>query len=156
MGKRGAVSQTGKRTKGVAAQVDAYSFLPPDYLSETAKDYWLSTVAAFPVGHFTDSDRILLEQYCEAAANHRNAGLTIQKEGRKYTDAKGVMRPHPAVADQHQARCDCAMLATKLRITKTSMISPKSAGRAAQDATDVNSVNSKFGDLLFGGSGARQ
>lgn len=156
MGKRGSVGLSGKRTKGVAAAVDASSFPPPGYLSETAKDYWYSTVASFPVGHFTDSDRVLLEQYCEAAATHRGAGLTMQKEGRKYTDAKGVMRPHPAVADQHQARCDCAMLATKLRITKQATISPKSAGRAAQDAADTNSVKNAFDGLLYDGSEARQ
>lgn len=156
MGKRGAVGISGKRTRGVSADVDANSFPAPDYLSATAKEYWIATVAAFPVGHFTDSDRVLLEQYCEAAATHRNAGLVIQKEGRRYKDMKGVWRSNPMVADQHQSRCDCAMLATKLRITKTSMISPKSAGRAAQDAADVNRVRSDFDGLLFDGSEARQ
>ena len=156
MGKRGSVGSQAKRTKGVAAAVDAGSFPAPDYLSPTALEYWTATVAAFPVGHFTDSDRVLLEQYCEAAATHRNAGLIIQKDGRKYRDDKGVWRRNLAVDDAHQARCDCAMLATKLRITKTSMISPKSAGRAAQDATDTNRANDGFGGLLFGGSEARQ
>lgn len=156
MGKRGSVGSSGKRTKGVAVEVDANSFLPPDYLSKTGKEYWHSTVAAFPVGHFTDSDRILLEQYCEAASAHRNATLAIQREGRRYRDYKGIWRRNLAVDDAHQARCDCAMLATKLRITKTSMITPKSAGRAAQDAADAVSVKNAFDGLLYDGSEARQ
>ena len=101
MGKRGAVGPQAKRTKGVAAAVDAGSFPAPDYLSPTALEYWTATVAAFPVGHFTDSDRVLLEQYCEAAATHRNAGLIIQKEGRKYKDDKGIWRRNLAVDDAH-------------------------------------------------------
>ena len=128
------------------------SFPPPIYLTALAKDYWRNVVAAFPGGYFTNADRVLMEQYCEAAALHRSATATLRKEGRRYKDKNGILRKNPAADDQHQARCDCAMLATKLRITKTSMISPKVAGRAAQTATEAAEIEDTFSDLLFGNS----
>lgn len=68
-----------------------------------------------------------------------------------------MLRKNPAVDDQHQARCDCAMLATKLRITKTSMISPKIAGRAAFSAAEVSAgEGDQFQDLLFSEQQPRQ
>ena len=151
MGKRGPVGQMKKAAAGIQTKVSPSSFPPPEYLTPLAKDYWMNMVAAFPGGYFTNADRVLLEQYCEAAALHRNATTTLRKEGRRYKDKNGVLRKNPAVDDQHQARCDCAMLATKLRITKTSMISPKVAGRAAQEATESAEADDTFQDLLFGG-----
>ncbi len=156
MGKRGPVGEGAKRTTGTQTAVSLGSFPPPDYLSTLAKEYWRSIIAAFPAGYFTNADCVLLEQYCEAAALHRNATATLRKEGRRYTDKNGVKRNHPAVSDQHQARCDCAMLATKLRITKTAMISPKAAGRAAHDAAEAAGTGEQFGDLLFSDGQPRQ
>ena len=160
MRKRGPTSKLEREVKKASKadkNIVVSSYLPaPTYLTPLAKKYWEKTVSAFPMGHFNDGDRVLLEQFCESAALHRNATRTLTKEGRKYTDAKGVMRKNPAVDDQHQARCDCAMLATKLRITKTSMISPKAAGRAAQKAADEAEANAEFGDLLYGGEEVRQ
>ena len=152
MGKRGPVGQMKKAAAGIQTKVSPGSFPPPEYLTPLAKDYWRNMVAAFPGGYFTNADRVLLEQYCEAAALHRNATATLRKEGRKYKDKNGVMRKNPAVEDQHQARCDCAMLATKLRLTKTAMVSPKVAGRAAQTAAESAEAEDAFSDLLFGGS----
>ena len=157
MGKRGPVGQRAKRTTGSQVVAAQGTFLPPDYLTPLAKEYWHSIVAAFPAGYFTNADRILLEQYCEAAALHRNATATLRKEGRRYRDKNGVLRKNPAVDDQHQARCDCAMLATKLRITKTSMISPKVAGRAALNAAEAAAgEDDQLQDLLFNEQQPRQ
>lgn len=152
MGKRGPVGQIEKAAAGIQTKVSLGYFPPPEYLTALAKGYWRNMVAAFPGGYFTNADRVLLEQYCEAAALHRNATATLQREGRRYKDKNGVLRKNPAADDQHQARCDCAMLATKLRITKTSMISPKVAGRAAQEATGSAETEDEFKDLLFGGT----
>ena len=151
MGKRGPVGQMKKAATGMQVKASPGSFPPPEYLTALAREYWRNMVAAFPGGYFTNADCVLLEQYCEAAALHRNATAILRKEGRRYKDKNGVLRKNPAVDDQHQARCDCAMLATKLRITKTSMISPKVAGRAAQEATDSAEADDTFQDLLFGG-----
>ena len=156
MGKRGAVSSNGKRTKGVSAQVSAGYFPPSDHLNATAIEFWNAVVCDFPVGHFTERDRVALEQYCIAAAAHKSATLILQKEGVRYKDSKGIWHLNPMVAYQRDMNNICAQRETKLRITKTSMISPKSAGRAAQDATDTNRANDGFGGLLFGGSEARQ
>lgn len=151
MGNRGPVADSGKRTSGKAISVSEKSLSPSVGMSQRARTVWKQIVAAFPVGHFTEKDRVLLEQFCEAAALHRSSTAILAK-GRYYTDVRGVKRRHPAADDQRQARCDCAMLATKLRITKQAMISPKVAGRAAQDAAEAAGVNEQFGDLLFGDS----
>lgn len=151
MGKRGPAGQMEKAAAGTQVKETPGTFPAPAYLTPLAKEYWRNMVAAFPGGYFTNADRVLLEQYCEAAALHRNATAILRKEGRRYKDKNGVLRKNPAVDDQHQARCDCAMLATKLRITKTSMISPKVAGRAAQEAAAAADGEDTFQDLLFGG-----
>ena len=156
MGKRGPITPGSKRTTGANIVASGDSFPPPEYLTPLAQSYWNKTVAAFPAGHFTDADKVLLEQYCEAAALHQSSTLALRREGRKYKDRHGTQRKNPAVDDQHQARCDCAMLATKLRITKTSMISPKAAGRAAHEAAETEKIGQVFGDLLFSGEQVRQ
>jgi P27 family predicted phage terminase small subunit len=156
MGKRGPVGIGAKRTRGKAAAVDTSYFLPSAYLSTLAKEYWNQIVASLSEGHFTECDRVLMEQYCTAAAVHRNATVRLEKEGRRYKDKNCVWRKSPLVDDQHQARCDCAMLATKLRITKTSMISPKVAGRAAHDVAEALIIKDDIEGLLFTNMEAKQ
>ena len=157
MGKRGTVSITAKRTSGKNISVSSSALSPSTGMTSMGRALWGQIVSSFPVGHFTEADRVLLEQYCEAAALHRTATAMLKSKGRYYTDAKGIQRRHPAADDQRQARCDCAMLATKLRITKQAMVSPKVAGRAALDAAEHSEVSGgEFGDLLFGREGVRQ
>lgn len=149
MGKRGPVARGGKRTSGLNAGMIADYFPPTEYLSDLAKQYWQKIVASFADGHFTEADRALLEQYCEAAALHRTVTEQLQEEERKYQDRYGKWHLNPLVKDQHQTRCDCAMLATKLRITKQSRISPQAAGVSAEQAEAYGKVKDAFGDLLF-------
>lgn len=156
MGKRGKVGMQAKRTMGKSVSVSSDCLAPTVGMTPRGQTVWKQVMAAFPAGHFTEGDRILLEQYCEAAGLHRKSTALLHKEGRYYLDRAGVKRKHPAADDQRQARCDCAMLATKLRITKQAMISPKTAGRAALDAADATGVQDNFADLLFGGEEMRQ
>ena len=158
MGKRGSVAVRAKRTLGKAVSVSADYLAPSVGMTQRGRTVWKQVIASFPVGHFTESDRVLLEQFCEAAGLHRSATARLHKEGRYYEDLKGVKRRHPAADDQRQARCDCAMLATKLRITKQAMISPQVAGRSAMDAAEHAAVKSEmnFNDLLFGSDVTRQ
>jgi P27 family predicted phage terminase small subunit len=156
MGKRGNVAVMAKRTSGKAVSVSGNCLAPSVGITKRAKTVWKQVLAAFPVGHFTESDRILLEQYCEAAALHRSATAMLSKEGRYYKDSKGIERRHPAADDQRRARYECSMLATKLRITKQAMISPKVAGRAAHDASEAVTVQNQFEGLLFGENETRQ
>lgn len=162
MGQRGPIKPGAKRTSGVKTKTSGDVLTPSAYLSVLAKKYWKQLTAAFPAGHFTESDRVLLEQFCTAAAVHQEttsylAGPSEGGDSRRYfTDRYGKTSLHPAVKDQHQARCDCAMLATKLRITKTSMITPKAAGRAAYDGAAVGLTGNQFGDLLFSNDVVKQ
>jgi len=149
MGRRGPVAKMAHRTTGTWMAASQCAFQPPDYLSALAREYWEGIVAAFPAGYFVGYDSILLEQYCEAAAQHKSATAMLQKEGRRFKDKKGVWRRHPAVDCQSQARRECAMLATKLRITKQAMVRPETAGRAAHDAARSTAVDGEFGNLLW-------
>lgn len=158
MGKRGAIGKESKRTSGKTTRLSVDSLAPSAGMSGRAVTVWKQIVSSFPQGHFGESDRVLLEQFCEAAGLHRASTALLEKVGRYYTDDKGVQRRHPATDDQRQARCDCAMLATKLRITKQAMISPKRAGRAQLDAyeTKVADLHDHFDDLLFSSDAPHQ
>lgn len=157
MGIRGSLAMQAKRTSGKGVSVSGDYLNPSNGMTKRGKTVWKQIVGAFPVGHFTEADRILIEQFCEAAALHRASTALLNKDGRYYLDGNGVRRRHPAADDQRQARCDCAMLATKLRITKQAMVSPKSAGRAASDAAAHSAVaGTEFGDLLFDSTSVRQ
>ena len=154
MGKHGVVSALGKRTRGVKAAGSVKDFPAPSYLSSLAKKYWALTVEAFPAGHFVNCDRVLLEQFCEAAAEHKQALAVIKKEGRFYTDSKGVKRIHPAVTDARDARRAVCMLGTKLRITKHSQMSQQVARTQARDGDYAARASDAFADLLFNDSAA--
>lgn len=156
MGKRGAVATRARRTSGKAVAVSASALAPSPGMTQRARTVWKQLVGSWPVGHFTEADRHLLELYCEAVAQHRAAVAFLAKNGRYYTDEKGVNRKHPACEDEHQARCECSMLATKLRITKQATTSPKVAGRAALDASEAGLAADDFGGLLYSGDGVRQ
>jgi phage terminase small subunit len=148
MGKRGKAASGGKRTQG-KSPLPAADFAPTNDISPGAQNVWKQLVAVYPAGHFAETDRILLEQFCEAAALHRTSTAGLAK-GRYYRDERGIWRKHPATEDQRQARQECAMLATKLRLTKQATISPKVAGRAAADAAAYTELaGSKLGELLF-------
>ena len=157
MGKRGAISARVKRSPIKSDSTTAGYPSPTVGMTARGKTVWKEVVTSFPPGHFTESDRILLEQFCEAAAVHRWAVRFLEKNGRSYFDNKGVERQYLAVEDQLKMSRICSMIATKLRITKQSMISPKVAGRAASDAADFATVvGGEFGDLLFTGQGVKQ
>lgn len=151
MGMRGKKAEGKKRTGGVSATVSVTAFKPSSFLDSLAKKYWRSLVGSFPVGHFSEQDRILLEQYCRAAADHQRAIKYLDDKGSLYgIDRYGREYMFPAVKVQEQARSACAMLATKLRITKTSMISPKTAGSAANQGQMAKSIQDEFDGLLIG------
>ena len=153
MGKRGQVAMKAKRTSGKGVSVSPDALPASSYLSPLAKRYWRGVISSFPVGHFTESDRVLLEQFCVAAAMHQESTEFLDGlESRYSTDRYGKNTLHPAVKDQHQARCDCAMLATKLRITKQAMILPRCVGQAVHDAAEATKLKGGFGDLLFNGN----
>ena len=158
MGKRGSVAVRAKRTSGKCVSVSADCLKPSPGMTKRGRTVWAQMMVAFPVGFFTEADRVLLEQFCEAAGLHRAATAALVKEGWRYKDAKGVWRKNAVPLDiQRDSKQSCAMLATKLRITKQAMVSPKVAGRAALDAAEHTAVaGSEFGDLLFGGDGVRQ
>ena len=156
MGRRGTVGALSRRTRGVGAAGSVKDYPAPSYLSPLAKKYWALTVEAFPAGHFVSCDRVLLEQFCEAAAEHKKALDVIKKEGRFYTDAKGVKRIHPAVTDARDARRAVCMLGTKLRITKHSQMSQQVARTQAQDGDIASRASDTFADLLFNDSSASE
>lgn len=134
MGKRGNVAAGSKRTKGTGVAISSSYMAPPDYLSPLAKDYWEKVLSSFPEGYFNLSDSILLEQFCEAAAQHR---VYIQED--------------PTNPDIHRCRNDVANLGLKLRITKNSQISEIVAKRASDNATMATVAKKQFNDLLYNG-----
>jgi len=150
MGARGPVASGAKRTNSMKVEISADYFPAPDYLTPFAKRYWAEIVESFPTGYFSVADKILLEQFCEMASLRRSASNTIRAEGKKYRDKNGVLRRHPALTDLKQAIESTVLLATKLRITKRSMVTPEVAGRAAHNVTEAAIIQScSINSLMF-------
>jgi hypothetical protein len=156
MGKRGTIAVRAKRTSGKKISLSGDYLKPTVGMTQRGRTVWKQVLSAFPTEYFNEGDRILLEQYCEAAVLHRSSTAFLNNKGRYYLDRSGIEHRYLAAEDQRRARYECAMLATKLRITKHAMISPKVAGRAALDAADAAGVQNGFEDLLFGGDETRQ
>lgn len=139
MGKRGKIATSGKRTQGEALNVGGDYFPPSLDLSKVAAEVWRLTVSSMPSNHFREADRPLLRAYCAATAKNIKATAELERGGEVDVsrDGREYERPWSKIQDKSAERM--ASLATKLRITQSSMLSAKGARREwdiAQPADD--------------------
>lgn len=156
MGKKGPVSFGAKRTRGEILTLGGDYFPAPEDINAVAREVWKSTVSSLPANHFREADRPQLRAYCVAAAKNAKATAELDKEGEVLRSASdGKLYESPWSKIQDKTAQVISSLATKLRITQSSMLSAKGARREwdiARPAADKNN----FDDLLFGGDEVRQ
>lgn len=153
MGQRGPLAPGQSRTSAKNTKVSA-SYFPSDKgLKNEAKKIWQAVVLSMPAGYFKEADRPQLRGYCEASARLAKASKETNKKGFReiYTDGKGVMRKNPWLDIIKDSLAIINSTATKLRISKSTQISPKAAGRAAEDADNAQSAstNDPWAGLMF-------
>lgn len=119
---------------------------PPRHLCREAKKTWRQIVESLPPDRFRVADQHLLAAYVESSAIHAEAVAILEREGLTVKMGSNSYEvPHPALTVMNrQAQLMCT-LATKLRLTPQSRISPELAGREKK-----NWPNKRPG-LLFGG-----
>lgn len=107
-------------------------------MNSRARRIWKSLVADLPANHFRPSDYPLLRAYCEAEALHFEASQKIGQEGAviersALVKGRGEALPevvtvgvktNPWVAIQTTTAHTMAQLATKLRLSTNSRLSP--------------------------------
>lgn len=155
MGQRGPTSPGQKRTRGKTTKISADCFAPEKGMSAQAKNIWKALVGSMPVGYFKEADRPQLRGFCEASARLAKAAREINKKNFEevYTDDKGVMRKNPWLDVYKDNLALVNSTSTKLRISKSTQISPKAAGRAADDAEQAQALGheASLNDLMFNG-----
>ena len=85
---------------------------PPEHLSESAKEWWADALADFD---FEPHHLRLLQAACEAWDRMQQARTALADHGGlTFTDERGVIRAHPAVAMERDARTAFARLVREL------------------------------------------
>ena len=149
MGKKGPVAGGGKRTRGEVLKMGGSYFPAPDGMAETASRIWEMTVACMPKNHFREADRPQLLAYCAAAAKNLKAMVELEKYGEVLTSLQdGRKYESPWSKIQDKTAQVMSSLATKLRITQSSMLSAKGARREWELAQPIPEAE-KFEGLLF-------
>lgn len=110
-------------------------------MSDKAKRIWRLTVKSMPEGYFIDADRPILRGFCEASAMMSKAAEEIQKNGEVYNDHNGNPKESPWVGIYNKSLAVANSAAVKLRISKSTQVTPENAGRAALDAREAVQTN---------------
>jgi len=85
---------------------------PPEHLSDAAKHWWQSVVRDYAL---EPHHRHLLQAACEAWDRMQQARQALADHGGlTFTDERGVIRAHPAVAMERDARVAFARLVREL------------------------------------------
>jgi P27 family predicted phage terminase small subunit len=85
---------------------------PPDHLSADAKAWWSSAVAEYD---FEPHHLRLLQAACESWDRMQQARQALADHGGlTFTDERGVIRSHPCVAHERDARISFARLVREL------------------------------------------
>jgi phage terminase small subunit len=124
-------------------------FPPQRGMSKSARKIWNLTVASMPENHFREADRPQLLAYCAAAAKNLKAMEQLELYGEVLTDlSAGRKYESPWSKIQDKTAQVMSSLATKLRITQSSMLSAKGA-RREWDLSQPKSESEQMQDLLY-------
>lgn len=108
-------------------------------LTRSETKFWRGIVRSLPTDWFRPADLPILAAYCQAVAQHDEAGAQLAKSTLILTDRWGKSYRNPLLAIQHQSALRAALLAGKLRLTQSSRYNP----RAAASATNATPAGAK-------------
>ena len=115
---------------GAVQAADAYPEVSiPESLTESQRKLWTGVIALKPSGWMKVDSAPMLEMYCKAVDHYRVMAQRLD----------GIVpgtREHRSLAKLTQKQMIIVkMLATSLRLTLQSRVTPKTAGRQDRDAT---------------------
>jgi phage terminase small subunit len=84
---------------------------PPDHLSPSARQWWITTVEAYVL---EPHHLLLLQAAAEAWDRCQAARARIDREGLTVPGREGGLRPHPAIAIERDSRLGFARLLREL------------------------------------------
>lgn len=113
-------------------------------MTKEAKAKWREIVESLPATHFRRADYELLRAYCEAAALHAKATREVAAEPVLVT--KHTTKISIWMAVMTATSSTMAQMATKLRLSVSTRISPQKAGN------EKPQVQSMRQGLMFGGN----
>ena len=99
-------------------------------------ELWRNVVQSLPADWFRPADLPILAAYCQAAAQHQEAGKQLAKSSLLLTDRFGKFYRNPLLAIQHQAALRMAALAVKLRLCPSTRYGARSAASAMKSTSE--------------------
>ncbi len=136
MGSRGRKSTSEMTVAAQVAPVFSTDRLQaPVHITDAERSVWLEVVNDQPANAFTPTHSPLLEQYCRHVVQARLIADEIMSFDRAWlADDDGLKRYDRLLAMQEREGRAASSLATRLRITRQSVVHPESAGRGARKA----------------------
>ena len=98
------------------ARAELKRLAAPRNLSTAAKKIFRRVVNSQPACHFESGDLEQLINYADIHAEIDECKEAIAREGRMYTDDKGVKHTHPFIRDLNALRSASTALAVKLQL----------------------------------------
>ena len=135
------MKQRGRKTAGAlmaVAPIERIRRLPvPQSISNEAREIWAATVAAMPADWFTAQHIPVLESYCRHIAfGRRIAGCLDRIDLDTLTDLPTLEYANRMFGMHARETKSLAMLATRMRLTHSSVIMDSTAGaRITQQAS---------------------
>jgi len=120
-----------KAKMNIVAVSDSRLAPPAGLLTDTQVKLWWQIVNSLPADFFRPGDVPLLAAYCKAWSFYLQASTEIEERGIILEDARGRMYANPAQSMVVTQASAMAQLSVKLRLSPSSRIQPRGAGRAA-------------------------
>ena len=109
---------------------------PPDHLDAIARNAWRRVLTATPAGAITTTDREVLEMYCDAYSQYRQAKTGLATMGLVLTTPNGTSQTSPLVAQARQWAMMVSRLASELGLTPTARLKLGAGGAAVERDND--------------------
>jgi len=119
--------------------------VPPDHLSDIAKQAWQQAVKILnDIGVLSTADAFALELFCESYAAYREAGEEVKKFGKVLKSPKGYLYQSPFVGMKNTAHEQCLKLLNEFGMT------PVSRSRLAVVGGPLSNNDDDFARFLRG------
>lgn len=124
---------------------------PPKSLGKRAKEVWISVVNALPKNHLCAAELPILRTYCVACETVERLEASFASGQFQDFVPAGInsIKYHPAHNLISVNRTAMAQAATKLKLTASSRMDRRVAGRNINDISAAGGDTNKFAGLMF-------